>query len=111
MTILLALALGYTGLTCLALGMKRHHQELLGRKPTEARLRLFKAIGWLLLLATTAACLMLWPLGLALSMVPILVTLVGLPLIFLLPYRPALARHLAWALPLVAGGLAVGGLG
>ncbi|ASK33720.1 DUF3325 domain-containing protein [Alloalcanivorax mobilis] len=103
MMVWLALALAYAGLTALALGMKRHHQSLLGAKPSDARLRAFRVTGWALIALMLLCCLRLWPLGLALSLAFGLATLAGLPLIFLLPYRPRLAARLALALPLAAG--------
>jgi len=99
----LALALAYAGLTALALGMKRHHQSLLGAKPVPRRLNTFRVVGCTLLGLMVLCCLSLWPLGLALSLAFGLATLAGLPLIFLLPYRPRLAARLAVALPLAAG--------
>lgn len=98
----LPLSLAYAGLTALALAMKRHHQAALGAKPPAARLRAFRLAGWLLIALMVASCLRLWPTGLALSMALGLVTLAGLPLVFLLPYRPQLMVRLATILPVLA---------
>ena len=103
MTLLpLTWTLGYAGLTALALAMKRHHEEVLGAKASEARLRGFRVLGWALLAAMTAGCLAIWPTALALWMALGMVAFAGLPLVFLLPYRPRLAGGLAVGLP-VAG--------
>ena len=95
-------SLGYAGLTALALAMTRHHEAMLGAKPDERRLRLFRVLGWALLALMMAGCLYRWPTGLALSMTLGMVTLAGLPLVFLLPYRPRLAVPLAVGLPVLA---------
>lgn len=102
MMVLLAIALAYAGLTALALAMKRHHEAVLGRKPAgPGRLRALRFTGWGLIVLMLFCCLTLWPLGLALSLALGLVTLAGLPLIFLLPYHPRLAGRLALMLPLI----------
>ena len=98
----LPLTLAYAGLPALALAMKRHHQAALGGKPPAARLRAFRVAGWALMALMVASCLRLWPTGLALSMALGLVTLAGLPLVFLLPYRPRLMVRLAPVLPVLA---------
>ena len=95
----LPLTLAYAGLTALAMAMNRHHQAALGARPPAARLRAFRIIGWVLMALMVASCLRLWPTGLALSMALGLVTLAGLPLVFLLPYRPRLMVRLAPILP------------
>ncbi|MBL7250229.1 DUF3325 domain-containing protein [Alloalcanivorax sp. C16-2] len=103
MTLLpLTWTLGYAGLTALALAMKRHHEAMLGSKASEARLRGFRVLGWALLATMTAGCLMVWPTGLALWMAFGMVAFAGLPLVFLLPYRPRLAARLALGLPVIA---------
>lgn len=102
MTLLpLTWTLGYAGLTALALAMKRHHEAVLGAKASEARLRGFRVLGWALLAAMTAGCLAIWPTALALWMALGMVAFAGLPLVFLLPYRPRLAGGLAVGLPVV----------
>ena len=98
----LPLSLAYAGLTALALAMKRHHEAAVGAKPPAARLRAFRVAGWVLMALMVASCLRLWPTGLALAMALGLVTLAGLPLVFLLPYRPRLMVRLAPALPVLA---------
>jgi len=101
-TVTLPLTLAYAGLTALALAMKRHHEAALGAKPPPARLRAFRIGGWVLIALMVASCLRLWPTGLALSMALGLITLAGLPLVFLLPYRPRLMVWLAPILPVLA---------
>lgn len=98
----LPLSLAYAGLTALALAMKRHHEAAVGAKPPAARLRAFRVAGWVLMALMVASCLRLWPTGLALSMALGLITLAGLPLVFLLPYRPRLMVWLAPILPVLA---------
>ena len=83
----LALALAYAGLTSLSLAMKRHHDQVMGRKLQPERVRYYRWPGWLLL---------------ALFMAVGLVAIAGLPLVFLLPYRARLAGRLAVALPVLA---------
>lgn len=102
MTLLLAISFAYAGLTALALAMKRHHEALLNRKPTPGQRLACRLIGIALLALMLACCLHLWPIGLALALALGLITLAGLPLIFLLPYHPGLARRLALALPAAA---------
>jgi len=46
---LLALLLCYAGFSALCLSVPRHHDELLGNKPSARRARVLKLAGWLLL--------------------------------------------------------------
>ena len=98
----LALALAYAGLTSLSLAMKRHHDQVMGRKLPPERVRYYRWPGWLLLALSLWVTLTVWPLGLALFMAVGLVAIAGLPLVFLLPYRARLAGRLAVALPVLA---------
>jgi hypothetical protein len=98
----LALALTYAGLTSLSLAMKRHHDQVMGRKLQPERVRYYRWPGWLLLSLSLWVTLTIWPLGLALFMSVGLVAIAGLPLVFLLPYRAQLAGRLAIALPVLA---------
>lgn len=98
---LLALLLCYAGFTALCLSMPRHHDELLGHKPTARRARHLKFAGWLLLGASLWAAVAAngWSFGL----VDWFAVLMGsaLVLVLLMPYRPKLALLLA-ALSLLA---------
>lgn len=98
----LALALAYAGLTSQSLAMKRHHDQVMGRKLQPERVRFYRWPGWLLLGLSLLVTLTVWPLGLALFMAVSLVAVAGLPLVFLLPYRARLAGRLAVALPVLA---------
>lgn len=64
----LALALAYAGLTSLSLAMKRHHDQVMGRKLQPERVRYYRWPGWLLLALSLWVTLTVWPLGLALFM-------------------------------------------
>ena len=102
LSLFLALALAYAGLTSLSLAMKRHHDQVMGRKLQPERVRYYRWPGWLLLGGSLLITLTVWPLGLALFMAVGLVAVAGLPLVFLLPYRARLAGQLAVALPVLA---------
>ncbi len=92
---LLALLLCYAGFTALCLSMPRHHDELLGHKPSARRRQGLKIGGWLLL------CLSLWAAvtanGWSFGLVDWFAVLMlsALALVLLLPYRPRLALALA----------------
>ena len=98
---LLALLLCYAGFTALCLSMPRHHDELLGNKPSARRARHLKLAGWLLLGASLWAAVAAngWSFGL----VDWFAVLMGsaLVLVLLMPYRPKLTLLLA-ALSLLA---------
>lgn len=102
---LLALLLCYVGFTALCLSMPRHHDELLGRKPSSRRARNLKLAGWSLL------CLSLWVAvaakGWGFGLVDWFAVLMfsALLLVLLMPYRPKLALSLA-ALSLLAAPVA-----
>ncbi|RBC00488.1 DUF3325 domain-containing protein [Pseudomonas sp. RSB 5.4] len=102
---LLALLLCYAGFTALCLSMPRHHDELLGRKPSARRGRGLKLFGWLMLglslWATVAANG--WGLGLVDWFAVLMCS--ALALVLLMPYRPKLALVLA-ALSLLASPVA-----
>ena len=98
----LRLVLALADRPALALAVKRQLVAALCTQPPAARLLAFRVAGWVLMALMVASCLRLWPTGLALSMALGLVTLAGLPLVFLLPYRPRLMVRLAPVLPVLA---------
>lgn len=92
---LLALLLCYAGFTALCLSMPRHHDELLGHKPSTRRGQALKLAGWLLLGLSLWAAVTGngWSLGLVDWFAVLMLS--GLALVLLLPYRPRLALALA----------------
>ncbi|MGB2336952.1 MAG: DUF3325 domain-containing protein, partial [Alcanivorax sp.] len=56
----LALALAYAGLTSLSLAMKRHHDQVMGRKLQPERVRYYRWPGWLLLALSLWVTLTVW---------------------------------------------------
>ena len=92
---LLALLLCYAGFTALCLSMPRHHDELLGHKPSPRRRQGLMLGGWLLLGLSLWAAVTSngWSLGLVDWFAVLMLS--GLALVLLLPYRPRLALALA----------------
>jgi len=92
---LLALLLCYAGFSALCLSMPRHHDELLGNKPSARRARVLKLAGWLLLGLSLWAAVAAhgWSFGLVDWFAVLMLS--ALALVLLLPYRPRLALALA----------------
>ncbi|WP_426202433.1 DUF3325 domain-containing protein [Pseudomonas sp. TWP3-1] len=92
---LLALLLCYAGFTALCLSMPRHHDQLLGNKPTAQRRRTLHLGGWLLLGLSLWAAVSIngWSFGLVDWFAVLMIS--ALALVLLLPYRPRLALALA----------------
>ncbi|MCT8949195.1 DUF3325 domain-containing protein [Pseudomonas iridis] len=92
---LLALLLCYAGFTALCLSMPRHHDELLGHKPSTRRGQALKLAGWMLLSLSLWAAVTAngWSLGLVDWFAVLMLS--ALALVLLLPYRPRLALALA----------------
>ncbi|WP_085695171.1 MULTISPECIES: DUF3325 domain-containing protein [unclassified Pseudomonas] len=99
----------YGGFTALCLSMARHHDDLLGRKPSLRRRRGLKLAGWGLLGLSlwSAVAGKGWGFGLVDWFAVLMAS--ALALVFLLPYRPRLALALA-AFGLLASPAAVWGL-
>lgn len=92
---LLPLLLAYAGFTGLCLSMPRHHDDLLGQKPSERRRQGLKIGGWLLLGLSLGAAVKAsgWSFGLVDWFAVLMLS--ALALVLLLPYRPRLALALA----------------
>ncbi|MBH3407312.1 DUF3325 domain-containing protein [Pseudomonas glycinae] len=92
---LLPLLLCYSAFTALCLAMPRHHEELLGHKPSARRRQYLKLAGWLLLgLSLWAAVASKgWSFGLVDWCAVLMFS--ALTLVLLLPYRPRLALTMA----------------
>ncbi|MFP0197285.1 DUF3325 domain-containing protein [Pseudomonas sp. PHC1] len=92
---LLPLLLCYCAFTALCLAMPRHHEELLGQKPSARRRQGLKLSGWLLLgLSLWAAVARKgWSFGLVDWCAVLMLS--ALTLVLLLPYRPRLALAMA----------------
>ncbi len=90
--------LAYAGMVGLCQGMERHYKQVWQQLPTMLVRRGLRVVGWALLVASFAACVMAW--GWAMGPVGWFgqISLAGFALILLLPYRPRLAA----LLPLVA---------
>jgi len=100
---LLALCLSFSAFTALSLAMEKHQMDLHGRQAASvSRRRMWSVLGWLLLAAAFALCVVDhgWALG------PVLwlgaMTLGGLLLAFgLYPWKPRWIVPLAVALPVM----------
>lgn len=108
---LLAIALAFSGMVALCLGMEKHQQELHGAARADARVRRRWAwLGWALVAASFAGAVAArgWGLGPVLWLVAMTVS--GIAIAFgLLPYRPRWVKPGALLLPLLAlVGLLVG---
>jgi hypothetical protein len=92
---LLPLLLTYAGFTALCLSMPRHHDELLGHKPSPRRRQGLMLGGWLLLGLSLWAAVTSngWSFGLVDWFAVLMLS--ALALVLLLPYRPRLALALA----------------
>ncbi|PCR97429.1 hypothetical protein CP336_06700 [Pseudomonas fluorescens] len=92
---LLALLLCYAGFTALCLSMPRHHDELLGHKPSNRRAKSLKLAGWLLLCLSLWAAVAAngWGFGLVDWFAVLMIS--ALLLVLLMPYRPKLAMAMA----------------
>ncbi|TKJ75613.1 DUF3325 domain-containing protein [Pseudomonas koreensis] len=92
---LLPLLLTYAGFTALCLSMPRHHDELLGHKPSARRRQSLALSGWLLLGFSLWAAVT--PNGWSFGLVDWFAVLMlsALALVLLLPYRPRFALALA----------------
>ncbi|HCP56428.1 MULTISPECIES: DUF3325 domain-containing protein [Pseudomonas] len=88
------LLLVYAGMVALCLGLKRHFKSVWQCEPSAIWCRSFRVCGWLLLALGFAACIASW--GWAQGPVGWmgLVSLAGLALVLLMPYRPRLATLL-----------------
>ncbi|MEB2871689.1 DUF3325 domain-containing protein [Pseudomonas rhizosphaerae] len=94
--------LSYAGFSALCLAMDRHHQEVLGRRPSPARKVQLRVAGWALLglslwISVISAG---WAMGLVRWTAVLMSSAVFL--VWLLPYRPR------WALVLAAVGVLLG---
>ncbi|WP_166216070.1 DUF3325 domain-containing protein [Pseudomonas atagonensis] len=92
---LLALLLCYAGFTALCLSMPRHHDELLGNKPSPRRRRGLNLAGWLLLVLSLWAAVAAngWGFGLVDWFAVLMLS--ALALVLLMPYQPRLVLGLA----------------
>lgn len=89
--------LAYSGMLGLCLGLERHFKQVWQRVPSLMLRRVLRVGGWLALLASFAASVAAW----GWAMGPIgwfgLISLAGLALVLLLPYRARTAVWLAVA--------------
>jgi hypothetical protein len=88
MLIVIATAFGYSGFLCLALAMNRHHQALLGQRPSGARKRLFQLLGTGALIASAVLCFTRWHGGIAFSAWLGVLTIAALAVAITLTYSP-----------------------
>ncbi len=97
----LALALAYTGFTCLCLAMERHYRQVWAGVPSASRQNSLRGTGWLCLVLSLLPCFSVW--GAAIGTVAWfgLLSLAGLGLGFLLPYAPRTAASLAVVSPIL----------
>lgn len=91
------LLLAYSGMLGLCLGLERHFKQVWGRVPSPTLRRVLRAVGWLALAGSFATSVAAW----GWAMGPIgwfgLLSLAGLGLVLLLPYRTRGAVWLAVA--------------
>ncbi|CAK9887558.1 MULTISPECIES: DUF3325 domain-containing protein [Pseudomonas] len=95
---MLAIALfAFAGFAALCLAMEKHYKDLLGHKPSSARLKALRVAGWVLL--ALALLLAVRHSGWAMGLVELFaVMMAGVTLwVFLLPYQPRLLLGLAAA--------------
>lgn len=99
--------LAYGGMVALCQGLERHYKQVWGKVPGIARRRLLRALGWLALVLSFAACVASW--GWAMGPVGWFgqISLAGFALVMLLPYAPRLS---AWLVPVGALAWGVGWL-
>lgn len=91
------LLLAYSGMLGLCLGIERHYKQVWQRLPAPPLCRALRLAGWLALAVSFVASVAAW----GWAMGPIgwfgLISLAGLALVLLLPYRARLAVWLAAA--------------
>lgn len=104
MSVLLLLALNFSGFAALCLAMEKHQHEVRGRSLGAARTRQLRSIGWVLLLCTFGLAVRMqgWGIG------PVLwlgtLTAAAAPLsLWLLPYRRGAILPAALLAPVAAG--------
>ncbi|MEA9844751.1 DUF3325 domain-containing protein [Xanthomonas campestris] len=104
MSVLLLLALNFSGFAALCLAMEKHQHEVRGRVLGMTRSRQLRALGWLLLLITFALAVSAqgWGIGSVLWLGTLTAGAAVLSL-WLLPYRRGLILPAAIAAPVVAG--------
>ncbi|CAD0305084.1 hypothetical protein LMG31886_02910 [Xanthomonas hydrangeae] len=104
MSVLLLLALNFSGFAALCLAMDKHQQEVRGRMLGAARSRQLRALGWLLLLLTFGLAVHAqgWGIG-SVLWIGTLTGAAALLSLWLLPYRRGLILPTAVAAPVLAG--------
>lgn len=98
----LALCLAYGGLCCLCLSMPKHYQSLMGSAPAAWETTVFKAVGWIGQVLALGACWLSRGAAIGTVLYVGMLTLGGIALILMLPYRPK------WPLYLASTGTALG---
>ncbi len=106
--LLIALSLAYAGMLGLCLGMQRHWKQLASPRLPAATRRACMPSGLLLLAASVWFAGRLWPGGMAVVAWLAMLSLTGLGLLLLLPYRPRLALAMPLLGALLAGISAIG---
>ncbi|WP_355606582.1 DUF3325 domain-containing protein [Xanthomonas cannabis] len=104
MSVMLLLALNFSGFAALCLAMEKHQHELRGRSLGTARTRQLRSIGWLLLLLAFGLAVRAqgWGIGPVLWLGTLTATAAVLAL-WLLPYRRGAVLPAAIAVPVLAG--------
>jgi len=101
-----AFCLAYAGFSALCLAMDRHHEDVFDRALPRGRRLWLRALGWLGLVLSLAACATAWGWSYGIVEWVGILSLAGLLLIWLLAYRPraalAAAGACAAAAPLLA---------
>lgn len=93
MTTLAAGTIAVAGMAGLALAMPRHFAQVWRREPAAAHSHSLRVIGWLALLGSAAMCVRANGVGVGLVMFCAVLSVGGLLVAWLLPYRP---RWLPW---------------
>ncbi|MEG7361129.1 DUF3325 domain-containing protein [Pseudomonas citronellolis] len=104
---LLVFGLNLLAMTAVCLGLARHHRELFGRAPSEARVRLLRGVALVDGGLALAYCIHLLGIELGLVYWACLLMLATTTLVALLAWLPRLALPAAGPVPLVGGVLAV----
>jgi hypothetical protein len=93
--IFLALCLTYAGLGSLCLAMPKHFQELICRAPQLRERQVLRVLGWAAQVLALGACIVARGAPVGSVMYLGMLTITGLALVLMLPYKPKWPLYLA----------------